>query len=107
MMSSVFDDIISESEGKSKGMVDVGLGEPQGCDPLARKNTIALNERMKLESTKISKLASTVDQLESTVQELMVKVGEMARENSLLRAQVANGLSSVSGEAEELPAHLR
>jgi len=60
----MFDDIIEESL-KEPGMKDVGLGEAVGKDPIARKNIVALDERMKLFHQELSDMVMEVRRIDA------------------------------------------
>ena len=108
-MSNVFDDIIAESEGKAtSGMKDVGLGEPQGCDPLARRNIIALDKRIQIEACKLDKMVTKTKGLEQVMMEMQVKLSEMEMQMSIMRGDIG-GVNSSEPQVpvQELPAHLR
>ena len=84
-MAGEFDEFYADKKG---GMKNCGLGENIGKDDLARKNVIAVNEKLKLEHEARVVLEAKVVGLVETVTMMQIKMTEMEVANNMLRAQV-------------------
>jgi len=81
----IFDEFYDKPQ---EGMKDIGVGEPTGKDSIARRNIVALNERLNVESEKLSEVYMKTTELENTISMLQTTMANMEQANNQLRAEL-------------------
>ena len=106
-MANEFDEFYTQTAGS---MQDVGMGERTGCDAIARRNIVAVNERVNILNEKLSDSHLKIRGLEETIMEMRMLFTAVMQGNNELKAKLhaATAVPVVGeGAVVELPAHLR